>query len=171
MSRYRIDPARSHVQIDARSTLHPINSRSDGLEGYVELDVQDGGDVNFTVPPSGELSFPVENLRSGNRLEDRELQKRIDARRYPTIRGVLSTMEATGKDHSYRVRGDLEFRGVTKAMEDEMTLELVDAETIRMQGASTFDIRDFGMEPPRILMLRVQPDVNVSVDIVAQKEA
>ena len=30
-----------------------------------------------------------------------------------------------------------------------------------------FDIRDFGMEPPKILTFRVYPEVEVSVDIVA----
>ena len=37
-------------------------------------------------------------------------------------------------------------------------------------GQSTFDIRDFGMEPPRILLLKVEPDVTVRVEIVATKE-
>ena len=37
-------------------------------------------------------------------------------------------------------------------------------------GESTFDIRDFGMEPPRILMLKVQPEVGVRVEIVAERE-
>ena len=41
---------------------------------------------------------------------------------------------------------------------------------IRLQGASVFDIREFGMEPPRILMLKVAPNVTVTVDIVARKE-
>ena len=39
------------------------------------------------------------------------------------------------------------------------------------RGQSSFDIRDFGMEPPRILMLRVQPEVTVRVEIVAEKES
>ena len=37
------------------------------------------------------------------------------------------------------------------------------------RGESTFDVRDFGMEPPRILMLKVQPDVVVAVEIIAQE--
>ena len=39
-----------------------------------------------------------------------------------------------------------------------------------LAGETTFDMRDFGMEPPRILMLRVEPDVTVRVTIVAEKE-
>ncbi len=170
MARYRIVPDRSNVQIDARSSIHPITSRIDGLEGFVDLEVQGGGRVNLTVAPAGELSLPVEKLKSGNRLEDREMQKRIDARRYPTIEGVLKEMVETGKDHRYLVKGDLTFRGVTKTVQDEMTVSPVDDDTIRLEGRSTFDVRDFGMEPPRILMLKVEPEVAVKVEIVARKE-
>ena len=31
-------------------------------------------------------------------------------------------------------------------------------------------MRDFGMEPPRILLFKVEPDVTVKVGIVAEKE-
>jgi hypothetical protein len=41
---------------------------------------------------------------------------------------------------------------------------------LRLEGRSTFDIRDFGMDPPRILMLRVHPEVAVRVEIVAERE-
>jgi len=68
------------------------------------------------------------------------------------------------------VSGDLAFRGVVRRCEDMMTVEVVDDDTIRLNGESTFDIRDFGMEPPRILMLRVEPEVVVRVEIVAVRE-
>jgi hypothetical protein len=51
-----------------------------------------------------------------------------------------------------------------------MVLEVVDERTVRLSGQSTFDIRDFGMEPPRILMLRVEPVVAVRVEITAEQQ-
>src|SRR3954447_8929035 len=106
MARYAIDPLRSRVWIDARSSLHPIHSETDGVEGYLELDLHDSGGVDLTAAPKGHLSLPVERLRSGNRLEDRELQRRIDARRHRTIDGELLSMEKTGRDGSLRVSGE-----------------------------------------------------------------
>ena len=35
-------PERSRVTIDATSSLHPIHSTSDGVEGYLDLDVSPG---------------------------------------------------------------------------------------------------------------------------------
>jgi YceI-like domain len=180
VARYHIVPERSRVWIDARSNVHPIHSSTDGLEGYVDLDAvhtvsrEDGTDapdpVHVGENPTGKLSLRVDRLSSGNRFEDRELHKRVDVRRYPTIDGVLTGMKPVGTGGRYTVSGDVAFRGVTRPCEDEMTVTPVDERTIRLEGRSTFDIRDFGMEPPRILMLRVEPAVVVRVDIVATKE-
>ena len=75
-------------------------------------------------------------------------------------------MQRLGDDR-LQVRGALTFRGVTQSVEGELALSRVDDRTIRLEGASTFDIRDFGMEPPRVLMLRVEPEVDVRVELVA----
>jgi polyisoprenoid-binding protein YceI len=167
MATYRIVPERSEVQIAATSSLHPIHTRARGLEGFLELDVLQGGRVNVQRPARAEVSFPVQHLSSGNPLEDRELKRRIDARRFPSIDGVLGELRATDRDGRYLARGDLTFRGVTNSHEDEVTIEQVDARTLRLVGEHTFDIREFGMDPPRILMFRVEPKVKVSVEIVA----
>lgn len=159
------------MSINARSSVHPIHSSTEGLEGYVDLELGPDGGVDLAAPPAAQLSLPVSRLSSGNRMEDRELQKRIDARRYPTINGVLEQMERTGLDGNYQVSGEITFRGVSRPHQDQMTIHRVDSQTIQLAGKSRFDIREFGMEPPRILILKVDPEVEVQVDIVAVKEA
>ncbi len=156
--------------IDGRSSLHPIHSTTDGLEGFIEIEAQEEGRVTLATPPVGRLSLPLDRLSSGNGFEDRELHRRIEIKRYPTIKGVLTNMDRVDGDCRYRVSGDLEFRGVTRPCQDEMSVEVVDERTLRLEGESTFDIRDFGMEPPRLLMLRVEPEVVVRVEIIAEIE-
>jgi len=169
-SRYEIVGARSQVSIDARSSLHPIHSETKGLEGWLELATLADGRLDLGVTPKGRLSLPVRLLRSGNGLEDRELQRRIDARRFPTIDGELSDLDETEHPGCYRMRGEISFRGVTRTCESHVTITLLDERTVRLEGRSRFDIRDFGMEPPRILVLRVHPEVEVSVAIIAVRE-
>ncbi|MEP7047781.1 MAG: YceI family protein [Ilumatobacteraceae bacterium] len=169
MTRYVIMPTRSKVWVEARSNVHPIHTEAAGLEGWLELDISDGAvDVDQAL---GHIEFPVENLTSGNGLEDREMHRRIDARRYPTITGDLKVMKQTKDPARYTVGGDLTFRGVTRAYEDEMGVASSGDNSVSMTGVSVFDIRDFGMEPPRILMFKVQPEVTVRVEIVAEKES
>ena len=170
MARYRIDPTQSRVMIDATSSVHPIHSSTEGLEGWLELDVQGGGRVNPAAAASAHIEFAVDQLRSGNPLEDRELKRRIDSRRFPMITGELATIEDTGKDGRYRVHGSVTFKGVTQQSQNEVTLSVDGNDAIRVQGSSVFDIREFGMEPPRILMLKVSPQVTVTIDVLARKE-
>jgi hypothetical protein len=143
---------------------HPHQLR---VEGFLEVDVHDGA-VDGVDGANGALSLRVDRLSSGNRLEDRELHRRIDSRRYPTIDGQMTKLQAMDSDERYRVTGDLTFRGVTRRCEDEVTITSIDDRTIRLEGESAFDIRDFGMEPPRIFMLRVHPDVKVRIEVVAE---
>jgi polyisoprenoid-binding protein YceI len=153
--------------MEARSNVHAINSEADGLEGWLEIDM---GDQKVTgLESRGRVEFPVAKLKSGKMMEDRELQRRIDARHHPTIAGDLRRMKATPEPLRYLVGGDVTFRGVTRTYEDEMTLENIDDHTIALSGESTFDIRDFGMEPPRIFLLKVDPDVVVRVHIIAEE--
>jgi polyisoprenoid-binding protein YceI len=172
VTRYRIDPERSAVLIDASSSVHPIRTRTNGLEGFVELRVDSTGHIDVDATISGELSLEVERLKSGNPLEDRELRRRIDARRFPTINGRITEVHAVAGDGDgrYRVRGDVTFRGVTNAHEDDVTLLLTDEGELKIDGRSTFDVRDFGMQPPKILMLRVHPEVTVAIDAVATRD-
>ena len=169
MARFEIDPRRSRVWIDARSNVHPIHTATDGLEGWVDVTPDGRGGLDLAVAPSGVLRLPVARLSSGNRLEDRELHKRIDAARHPTIDGVLTGLAPADGDGRYRVAGDLTFCGVTRRCEDVMVVRPVDDRTLELSGSSTFDVREFGVQPPRILLLRVEPEVVVRVEITATR--
>jgi polyisoprenoid-binding protein YceI len=171
VARYRIAPERSYVWIDARSNVHPIHSTTDGLEGFVDIAFSPDGAVDVTAPVAGALSLTVDHLSSGNRMEDRELQRRINSRRFPTIEGALDKITHSAGNGNYVVGGDITFRGVAKHHEDLMEISNVDDDTIRLSGKSRFDIREFGMEPPRILLLKVEPEVDIRVEIFAVRDA
>jgi hypothetical protein len=170
MARFSIVPERSQVWIDARSNVHPIHSATTGLEGYVDLALEPGGTLDLSTPPTGKLSLSVDKLKGGNRMEDREMQKRIDAQRYPRIEGELDQVTRNGSDDSYRVSGNVTFRGVKRHHEDLLSIDALDDQTIRLTGSSRFDIREFGMQAPKVLMLKVEPEVDVRVEIVAVRD-
>lgn len=167
MARYRIVPERSTVWIDAQSTLHPIHSASTGLEGWLDVEVADGR-LDLSVEPHARLEIEVERMSSGNVVYDREMQRRVDARRYPTIRGELDAVREVDGNGRYAVRGDVTFHGVTNAFEREMTVDVLDDGTLKLEGEHLFDVRDFGITPPKILMFRVHPEVAVRVSILAE---
>jgi polyisoprenoid-binding protein YceI len=165
---FRIDPNRSRVWIEARSSMHPIQGEAEGLEGSIEAEVAEGR-IDVTREPRIQIELPVEKLRSGKKLEDAEMLRRIDARRYPRITG--ETTELKENNGRYHIRGDLTFHGVTRQVEGEVTISAPDERSLLIEGEQIFDIRDFGVEPPKILMFKVHPDVRVRVQVVAQQES
>src|SRR5215211_127529 len=110
MARFLIDAERSRVWIDARSSLHPIHSESTGLEGFIDADLADSGGVDPArdVPGRlvrGRLTLPLRRLSSGNPLYDREMLRRVDARRHPSIVAELDGMVRVEAENGYLVRG------------------------------------------------------------------
>jgi polyisoprenoid-binding protein YceI len=89
----------------------------------------------------------------------------MDARRYPTIFGQITRVEETGQDGLYSVTGDLSFHGRTRSFQHEMTIEVRNGTAIELKGEYVFDIREFNMKPPSMLMLKVYPEVAVRVEL------
>ena len=170
MPRFNVVPSDSRVWIKARSSLHPIDSESSGIEGFVDAELGPDGGLDLSVPPKARIKMAVELLSSGNMFYDREMKRRVDARRFPTIDGELTAASRSGNDGRYMMTGEVTFRGVTNSYRDEMTLDHNGDGTISLEGEHTFDLRDFEFEPPRILMLRVYPEVTVKVRVVARAE-
>ena len=163
MTSYRIDPDASDVLIHARSTVHPIEGRATAIGGTLDVDIADG---QVTALRSARIEVPVRSLRSGNPLEDAELQRRVEARLFPTIAGEVHSATALG-DGRFHVEGQLTFHGVTEVVAGEVRIT-ADGDRVRVEGEQVFDVRRFGIKPPRILLLRVEPDVRVEIAVAAE---
>jgi polyisoprenoid-binding protein YceI len=163
--RFTFEPERSCVWVNARSSLHPINSETRGLRGWVEAAVRADGSLDLDTPVTGYLEVSADRLSSGNQLYDLELKRRIDAKTYPTISGVVTSVTSTDTPGEYLVTGDLTFHGKTRTFSHEMTIEVTGDRSIALKGENVFDIRQFNMKPPSMLMLKVYPEVAVRVEL------
>jgi polyisoprenoid-binding protein YceI len=123
------------------------------------------GAVDLRQPVGGHLEVEVHRFSSGNQLYDRELMRRIDAKRHPLIVGQITGVSTTKSETTYRVRGDLSFHGVTRSFEHDMTIEVHDGSSLALKGERVFDIREFRMKPPSMLMVKVYPQVAVRVEL------
>jgi hypothetical protein len=156
VARYKIDPARSRLWAEARSSLHPIHVETDGFEGYVEV-VQAEGRLQLAVPTHVDLEANL--IKSGNGLVDRELENRLEVRKYPRVVGEVRDVRALDDGSRYHLRGDL------------VTLRSIDDKTIELEGQKEIDMRDFGLNPPKFFIFRVYPEVQVKVRVVATLSA
>ena len=163
-ARYNFDSARSCVWVSGRSSLHPINTETRGISGWFEAAAHEDGRLDLDAPIKGELRVAVEKLTSGNSLYDHELRRRIDARRHPTIEGRVARIIADGAHPGYSVTGDIVFHGKTRTFEHTMEIQIGEDE-VSLTGDYVFDIREFGMRPPSMLMIRVYPEIAVKVEL------
>lgn len=168
MTQFRVLPERSQLWIDAKSSLHPIHGQAVGLEGEVEVKVDDGR-LDLSVPPRGRVELPVERLTSGNALLDHEMRRRIEARKFPTITAEVLGMTASEQPNRYHLQGDLTFHGLTRRVAAEVTATLDGDRSLIVEGEYLLDVRGFGVVPPRILGLQVYPEVKVRLRLVAQQ--
>lgn len=168
MGRYEIDPEASQVWISGTSSVHPIHAAASGLGGWIDVEVADGE----VAPGSGldaEVRIEVSALKSGNGLVDRETRRRIDAKRFPEISGVVTGSERLAGDR-VSLRGDLTFRGETRAVEGEVTVAVEGGgDRIVVEGSQTFDVRDWGLDPPKVAMLKVHPAIDVRIHVEATR--
>jgi hypothetical protein len=168
--RFSFDPLTSCAWVNARSSLLPISTQTRGLRGWVEVTLLPDGTLDLTVPVLGSLEISVDRFSSGNQLYDRELKRRIDAHRHPLIIGTILGVGHTENPGRYRVSGELSFHGQTRTFEHDMTIEVRDGSSIELKGDRVFDIREFGMKPPSMLMLKVYPEIAVKVELYGSRE-
>jgi hypothetical protein len=166
---FRLTPDRSVVLIDVRSTVGPISFGADGLTGSIAADITDGA-IRPRSHPSAHVEIAVDGLRSGNRVYDAELLRRIDARRFPTATLDLGRCLAVGSTGRYRVAGELTFHGVTRPTEGTVDIAVAADGRLVVTGEQVFDIRDFAVPSPTVLMLRIYPDVRVHLHVEAKPE-
>jgi polyisoprenoid-binding protein YceI len=170
LTRYTFDSVRSCIWVSGRSSLHPINTETRGITGWFEAATRADGSLDLDQAVSGELELAVERLTSGNQLYDRELRRRIDARHYPTIAGRVTKVVPADAHPDYVVTGEISFHGKTKTFSHGMQI-VAREDGIVLSGEDVFDIREFGMKPPSMLMVRVYPEIAVRVELQGVPDA
>jgi hypothetical protein len=166
---FRLIPDRSVVLIEVRSTVGPLSFGAIGVSGSITAALRDGL-VDTDCAVSGRINIDVAGLRSGNGLYDAELLRRIEARRFPTATVELLRCTITGLPCRYNLEGAVTFHGVTRPVQGAVGVETAADERLIITGEQVFDIRDFALTSPTVLMLRIYPDVRVRLQVEAEPE-
>jgi polyisoprenoid-binding protein YceI len=166
MTRYRVSAQRSTVDADLEVNVHPSHLNARGVSGLLEVDLDANGDPRLDRPYSAELSLPVRRLTSGNALQDAEMRRRFDAVRHPLIGVTLQTARPLGAGR-YRATLRLSMHGVTRVLRSDVAFAARDS-VLEIDGALLVDMRRFRIDPPRLAFMRVEPEVQVRVHLVAR---
>jgi hypothetical protein len=151
------------------TNVHPVHARATGLSGSFEVKMVDGL-IDVSAPVSGRVELAVTQIRSSMPMFEKELVRRADGSRYPTLVGELHDIQTAGSPGRYRLAGKITFHGTTQEVGGEVGVTLALDGEIAVEGEQVFDIRDYGLDPPRLLLLRAEPEVRVRVRISARPE-
>jgi polyisoprenoid-binding protein YceI len=164
--RYRLSPEDSTVTIIGETSLHPITVNVTP-SGWLEAEIIDGEFVGATGM-RGEIEIAVIEFRSGNPLVDRETRRRLNARLYPTIRGELTEVVALAGSTA-TVKGVVTFLGNDVELEGEFSIVDGDENSVNLAGRGQMDVQWWGLEPPTLLVLKMEPVVTVSIDLLFRR--
>ena len=170
MPRFRVNTAQSTVKVGLRVNLHPSHINANALSGVIECEVDEQGKPRLDQPYSAELTLPVDAIKSGNSIQDREMRRRFDVSRYPTITATVTHGEALEGEGRYRAAAQLTMHGQTREITGDVQLG-VNGTTMSIDGQQVINVKEFGIDPPRLIILKVEPDVDLQVHIVAERES
>jgi len=165
--RFEVIASRSAVLIEARSSVGPIAFGTTAIAGFVEVNTRDGGLDIDGAAPAAHLDLDLTTLSSGNSVYDAELLRRIDVRQYPATELQLQVATRIGQADRYDVEGDLSFHGHTRRISGTVRVEMQPNGSLLIRGEHLFDIRDYRVAAPTMLMLRIYPDVRVELQLEA----
>jgi hypothetical protein len=166
--RYEVSSADSSLTFEAKSTLHALHGQATGLGGFVEAGWSADGTLDLQPQPQMHVEFPVAQLRSGNDLQDREMLKVIDGKRFPRVAADLRGLEPGATPATYKASGDITLAGRSRRYDGEFAIAH-DEGRVTVDGELNLDIRDFGIKPPNLLVVKVDPLVRVRLRLVARK--
>ena len=155
----------STVELHATSSVHPIHGEIHEIRGEAIVEIVDGA-PQLDPSPTGWIECDVDQLKSGNKLEDMELRRRLEVKKYPTIR--YEARQVSGGPEQFAVTGALTFHGVTREFTENCTARIENG-SLRVESEHSFDIRDFDVKPPKILKLQVHPDVKIVLHLVGKE--
>ena len=168
MTRFSIVSHRSRVAVEVRSTLQRLELASEGLTGEFEGEFIDG-----RVAPGATawLSLATTSLAAGNWLVDRDVRAMFEVRKFPVISGEMIEIKSIDGGDDYSVRGSLRLRGVTREVQGRVSLVEIGDNYVVFEGSMTFDFTQFNLSPPKLLMLRVEPEVEIRGRVYAERQS
>lgn len=163
---FAVIPEQSAILLEITTSLGPVNFGALGLEGFVGLALRDGV-PDLSTAPTAHLDVQVDQLTSGNAAYDGELRRHINSRRFPTAYADLldiSLLETTPP--TYRVEGEITFSGQTASVEGHVEAAIT-GDMLVVSGRVTLDMLWFGIPPPSLFMMQIDPEVQVSMQLEA----
>lgn len=160
--RYAVDPARSSVGFEGHSTLHDFEGRSSDLSGELRIDVEHPERL-----AGGIVTLRATSLDTDNGGRDSNMRDHLEVESFPTIEYHLDRARGTLADGAghLALSGRFTIHGVTRRHDLEVDVEPLDGGALSVRGRTPLRMTDFGIKPPRVMVVTVEDEVEAWIDI------
>lgn len=165
---YTVAPGSSRVTFYAHATGHDFQGATQDVRGHIRFDP---ADLAGTV--SGEVRVQASRLDTGIDRRNQNMWDLLEADKHRDIVFTLERISVEAEKAAHNtgtfprratLDGTLEVRGVQKAVTIPVELEPADGAVV-VRGSFPVDMRDFGIEPPRVaFIMRTRPAVRVEFE-------
>jgi hypothetical protein len=163
-------------ELTVAAPIEKINAVIDRIEdGNIGVWMSDPSQGRFPTP-NFRLRVPIETLRCGNAVMERDMNRALKADDHPTIEFRFTQLKS-GIEHdidanTYRARiaGELVLAGSKRSVELTITAQRTAPDRFRIKAELPLRMTDFGITPPSALfgMVRAKNELVVRFDMTLQ---
>lgn len=163
---YQLDNSASTMTVFGTSTLHDWESDVEEISGTAKL-VTEGNLLKEVSDLS--IIIKVNSIKSGKSGMDKNTYSALNEKDFPNITYELQSLGSiTATDVS--TMGKLTISGTTLTKE-LISQYVIDGEALSFNGAITFNMTEFNIDPPTALMgtIKTGDEVTISYDVIFNK--
>lgn len=147
-----------HAAFTSSVPLFTFTGTSDHLVGKISL-------TDATV----DFYLDLTTIETGIGKRDKDMRETLETDEYPFAEfygTLVSPFDPTSNAvQSARVRGEFTLHGKTRQVQIEGTLQMTD-DGLEVQAAWELNIKDYGIEPPSLLILKVDKTQYVRIRVL-----
>lgn len=149
-----------HAEFTSSVPLHTFTGESDHLVGRIDLS-------DSTV----DFYLDLATLETGIGKRDKDMRETLEVDEYPFAEffgTLVSSFDPSSREpQPATVRGEFTLHGVTRTVEIDGTLQRTD-EGLRVEAEWEINIEDYDLEPPGLLIVRVDEVQDVRIEAVLE---
>ena len=152
----------SRVWLEGTSTVRSYKCNATKFDMAV---VAETSDAPADMVKSASLTVPVAQLECGNKTMNEHMRKALKSEANPQISWRMTSYQVQGAN--VVINGKLTIAGKENAIELRGTGS-ADNGTIRFKGSKQFNMTEYGVKPPSLMLgtMKVRDPVTVSFDLV-----
>ena len=145
---------RAHTEVFGDRTIDPTFHKATS-----KLTIQNG----LAKTLKGTIEVSMKDFISDNEKRDEHMQSALESSSFPKASYKISEVVENGD--GYMLNGTLLLHGVSKPLSFDATIANENGK-VHIVAKSKIKMSDFGIEPPKMFLLTVRDQVDLSVDIL-----